>query len=165
MNDSGKVVDVCKGYGPTKKVPCSECGHDAIVALRVDGTHYEDSLHCEVCWLREQLSTIDAERKADKAALCRARMALQKCGELFGEIRGDWTDPRSECREGWEVIESALSSTGPCRHEARMKQLEEAVEWACQYENAVSDCGDGMRAFQPKKYFDELRRRAGKEGG
>jgi len=34
--------------------------------------------------------------------------ALRCCGELFSDIRNDWSDPRSECREGWRVIEEAL---------------------------------------------------------
>ena len=35
---------------------------------------------------------------------------LKKCDDLFYEIRCDWSDPRSECREGRENIEKALAS-------------------------------------------------------
>lgn len=38
--------------------------------------------------------------------------ALKRCRELFSEIRGDWTDPREQCREGWRVIDAALKLAG-----------------------------------------------------
>lgn len=41
------------------------------------------------------------------------REALVRCRELFDEIRNDWSDPRSECRAGWAVIEGALKKTAP----------------------------------------------------
>lgn len=37
--------------------------------------------------------------------------ALRRCRELFSDIRGDWTDPRSECREGWAIIDAALNQS------------------------------------------------------
>lgn len=40
-------------------------------------------------------------------ALENAKAALEACSDLFSEIRGDWTDPRSECREGQDVIHKA----------------------------------------------------------
>ena len=46
--------------------------------------------------------------------------ALNKCYDLFAEIRGDWSDPRAECREGFEVITQALAD-----HEAAQKSLPE----------------------------------------
>ncbi len=33
---------------------------------------------------------------------------LEKARDLFGDIRGDFSDPRSECREGMELIAAAL---------------------------------------------------------
>lgn len=36
--------------------------------------------------------------------------ALRECRGLFSDIRNDWTDPRSECRKGWEIIHAALST-------------------------------------------------------
>ena len=36
--------------------------------------------------------------------------ALKKCGELFLDIRRDWTDPRYECREGARIIGEALKA-------------------------------------------------------
>lgn len=35
--------------------------------------------------------------------------ALEKCRALFSEIRNDWTDPRSECCSGWEIIDAAIA--------------------------------------------------------
>jgi len=31
-------------------------------------------------------------------------LLLNYISHLFSEIRGDWSDPRRECREGWEAI-------------------------------------------------------------
>lgn len=48
-------------------------------------------------------------------ALQVAYTALQECYNLFSSIRGDWTDPRSDCREGWAIINAAqavIKSTG-----------------------------------------------------
>ncbi|HDZ21959.1 hypothetical protein LCGC14_0568720 [marine sediment metagenome] len=39
--------------------------------------------------------------------------ALNRCSELFGAIRLDWQDPRSDCREGQEVITAALAAAEP----------------------------------------------------
>lgn len=56
---------------------------------------------------------------ADVVALCREvrrlRAALERCDELFHEIRCDFTDPRSECREGMAIVSAALApvATGP----------------------------------------------------
>jgi len=35
--------------------------------------------------------------------------ALKGCSELFSDIRGDWSDPRYECRSGQELIANALA--------------------------------------------------------
>ena len=37
--------------------------------------------------------------------------ALRECRELFTEIRNDWYDPRSQCREGCRIIDTALSAS------------------------------------------------------
>jgi hypothetical protein len=52
----------------------------------------------------------DDEELLDEAAdrIEKLEAALRCCGELFSDIRNDWSDPRSECREGWRVIEEAL---------------------------------------------------------
>jgi len=38
------------------------------------------------------------------------REALERCDALFAAIRDDWTDPRSECREGRDVCSAALAT-------------------------------------------------------
>lgn len=50
---------------------------------------------------------------ADKAVLA-ARVeqlegALAACRELFTELRGDWSDNRGPCREGFAIIDAALA--------------------------------------------------------
>ena len=35
--------------------------------------------------------------------------ALNRCGQLFREIRDDFEDPRHECREGVRIIEAAIA--------------------------------------------------------
>lgn len=35
--------------------------------------------------------------------------ALKACRELFVELRGDWSDNRGPCREGFEIIDRALA--------------------------------------------------------
>ena len=37
--------------------------------------------------------------------------ALKTCLEMFREIRGDWTDPRMECRAGADAAVAALTLT------------------------------------------------------
>jgi hypothetical protein len=56
------------------------------------------------------MRAVEAERDRLRAAGEVNAEALRKCDELFHDIRGDWTDPRSECREGWRVIEEALAA-------------------------------------------------------
>lgn len=53
--------------------------------------------------LLESKKSLEAE--ADNARL---RAALEDCRRLFREIRGDWTDPRSECSDGLGIIAAAL---------------------------------------------------------
>ena len=43
--------------------------------------------------------------------------ALKQCSKLFHSIRGDWSDPRAECREGWAVIDAALSDVHPAKED------------------------------------------------
>ena len=39
--------------------------------------------------------------------------ALVECDGLFDDIRGDWSDPRSECTRGRAVIAAALAEETP----------------------------------------------------
>ena len=36
--------------------------------------------------------------------------ALNECRENASIIRGDWTDPRNECRAIWSAVDTALAS-------------------------------------------------------
>lgn len=54
----------------------------------------------------EALRTI-AALESQAAAL---REALEKSRDLFTDIRGDWSDPRSRCRQGWAIIDAALAT-------------------------------------------------------
>jgi hypothetical protein len=60
------------------------------------------------------------------AALCQAREALGGMGHA------DWCEyqqePHFSCTCSYGEIEQALSSTGPCRHEGRIRELEEFHE-------------------------------------
>jgi len=53
-------------------------------------------------------SQLKASREREKIL----KDALKECDRLFSEIRNDWTDPRSECREGWDIIKKALTPKG-----------------------------------------------------
>ena len=55
--------------------------------------------------------------------------ALDECKELFSAIRGDWSDPRAECRAGWAVIDTALARL-PAEALAKRQALEALVN-AC----------------------------------
>jgi len=52
------------------------------------------------------LASEDAMKAASR--IDKLEAALRRCDELFSDIRNDWSDPRSECREGWSVIKEAL---------------------------------------------------------
>lgn len=54
------------------------------------------------------LAAAEHELECYKTEVPRLRVALRKCYVLFSEIRNDWTDPRSQCREGWRIIDAAL---------------------------------------------------------
>lgn len=36
------------------------------------------------------------------------RVALDKCADIFGDIKSDFTDPREDCRRGIEIACAAL---------------------------------------------------------
>lgn len=57
---------------------------------------------------REQ--ELEAQLKQEREAARGLVEALEKCNEVFSNIRNDWTDPRSDCREGWETIDAALAA-------------------------------------------------------
>lgn len=50
----------------------------------------------------ENEQRLEAENKLLKEALFR-------CNELFSLLRGDWSDNRHWCRQGWAIVEKALN--------------------------------------------------------
>ena len=58
--------------------------------------------------LRKNVMCGDAVIEEAASRIEKLEAALRRCDELFSDIRNDWSDPRSECREGWRVIEEAL---------------------------------------------------------
>jgi len=58
---------------------------------------------------RNVLSRLSRAGQDAEAENARLREALDQCDDLFSAIRGDFTDPRSECRKGAEIIERALA--------------------------------------------------------
>jgi len=76
----------------SSRVRCMKCGAESFN----DGN---TKLVCQKCYQAlEALNT-----KKDEA--------LKECSALFYEIRCDFIDPRSECREGMRIIEQALTLT------------------------------------------------------
>jgi hypothetical protein len=51
------------------------------------------------------MNTPSNKQLADEVA--RLRGLLAACGLLFSQIRGDWSDPRYACREGWRLVDMA----------------------------------------------------------
>lgn len=82
---------------------------------------------------------------AEKIAMLRS--ALKLCDGLFSDIRNDWSDPRSECREGRAIIDAALSATadtGPNGVERRTAYEIEYFDkdddqWASYYNERYSE--------------------------
>jgi len=148
---------------------------DAALEERDSWKRDSESLRKEIQRWYDKLQASDAERDAALSQQLAARDALIEIVNNCG--CADDTDFCMNCVRANEAI-AALSSSSPCVHVAevsqykaeleavykalntkivnddRIKQLEEAVEWAC--ENAPA----GENA-----YVAGIRRRAGKEGG
>ncbi len=100
--------------------------------------------------MSQELARVAAERESLRAICAKMREALETCSELFSDIRGDWTDPRSECREGQQVIAEALSCDIGREALERLKRLE-----------AIADAaGEVVDEFQAdggvSEYFEAL---------
>ena len=59
--------------------------------------------------LREEVTALSKKMLAIVEENARMRGALTKCDELFSKIDNDWSDPRSDCCEGSDIIAAALS--------------------------------------------------------
>lgn len=91
----------------------NECWEEAgpYICLGEDGdpiidaaTHAQVVEQMSACWfkMQQRWETLSAENQ-------RLREALNQCGALFYEIRCDFTDPRSECRDGMEICRKATN--------------------------------------------------------
>jgi len=67
----------------------------------------DDAAHVAFCFGDDE-GTADFIRRACN---CHDDLleALGRCRELFSDIRGDWSDPRADCREGWAIIDAAIA--------------------------------------------------------
>ena len=83
---------------------------DAIVNRKGDAPYFEPEIADFIAAASALLPAALADLKRARERIKELEGALEKCGELFSEIRGDWSDPRSECREGWAIINAALSA-------------------------------------------------------
>jgi hypothetical protein len=88
------------------------------------------------------------------------REGLRRCGELFGAIIGDWTDPRSECREGIDIADGLLARPVPdaAKRIAAVIQHARAVIASAQGKDEL-DSVSGLRALE-----DALRALDGGDG-
>lgn len=107
-----------------------------------------------------ETTTLRTENEALKGQLCRAKAAFEKTTDHLADTFL------------WGKVRSALSSSSPCPHAARVKELEEqtdarvaqlegAVEWAAS--TSLMNDNDISPLSRPGwRYAHELRRRAGK---
>ena len=62
----------------------------------------------------------------------RAQYLVDYIGTLFTDIRGDWTDPRWECRSGWEAcarLRGELKLAGDTKYRNTPQTDEQYYEW------------------------------------
>ncbi len=91
-------------YHVTHQEFCEHCGH---LVSWITIIHGELLSHKQA---QEQLKAALFKKLADAhGKIERLRETLQQCRSLFGEIRGDWTDPRRECRAGVDIISAVLA--------------------------------------------------------
>lgn len=73
-------------------------------------------LPCDKCGLGLYEAGFEAGRQEGRKEVVEfLKPRLDKISELVGNIRGDWTDPRSDCREIWDIlaeIEAKLKEWG-----------------------------------------------------
>lgn len=74
-------------------------------AYKESAAHFEMELFTE----KKKLGEAEATLSKQEGVIEKLGEALKKCSSLFSEIRGDWTDPRHECREGWRIVSEALA--------------------------------------------------------
>lgn len=62
----------------------------------------------------------------EKELLTLALQSLANCNDLFHDIRNDWSDPRTECRMGWAIVERVAAEAQKLGIEFPKSNLEEA---------------------------------------
>jgi len=75
---------------------------------------HEEGGHCEGCPAPEIDAFLAQPEPAQTGAAAREAVlveALKRCEELFTTIKNDFLDPRHECRQGWKIIDDALTDT------------------------------------------------------
>ena len=92
---------------------------------------------------------VNAALSALRALVAKKDEALKTCLEMFREIRGDWTDPRMECRAGADAAVAALALTPadcagmecvPTGELAELRRDKERMDWlAGTFNSVVSD--------------------------
>jgi len=112
--DEEKIVTFCNDCGPNVSIDedglCAGCGATAI------GSHIE------------YISAVVAERDTALAQLCRAREACEElCNKAFVDHERTKFIIPPAFEKSVRLAKAALSSTGPCSHEARIRQLEELL--------------------------------------
>jgi hypothetical protein len=60
----------------------------------------------------QRIEELERQAAEDRAAINILVAALGGCSLLFADIRGDWTDPRSQCRQGSKLVGEALDKAG-----------------------------------------------------
>jgi hypothetical protein len=124
---------------------------------------------------RELITSLNRAEQAG-SALCRAREAYHTLRMSAQGVPRDHVLARHYVMTtyleemgrvlGWPEYKNA--SPTPCPHAERVKQLEEAVEWALgespRYSRSSGECIGWEPIIELKIDRDELRRRAGKEG-
>jgi hypothetical protein len=108
---------------------CKDCGKDYCICQLPPNPNY-----CPTCAERERYR--DANESLDKAAkeqlarAERAESALCHVREAAGAVVAEWyTGDKQYDTDALEKLHSVLKETSPspCRHEERIKELEEAV--------------------------------------
>ena len=85
-----------------------------------------------------ELDKANQDLTALRALVAKKDEALKTCLEMFREIRGDWTDPRMECRAGADAAVAALALTPadcagmavvPVGELAELRRDKERLDW------------------------------------
>jgi len=98
---------------------------------------------CVIAALRADLTAALAQLAAREGQVCAAREALLRAKEAMESawyeldpgdgVIGDQFIRQNDMRKRIAIVEAALTSSSPCRHEEETKRLRKAVEWRSVY--------------------------------